>query len=75
MLHYDGIDAFEGIDVNKTSVSKDCNICHYCYFLEKGFDFQPHACNGCHDLLMISINLSDIAIIAVLLTKLAEVRS
>ena len=39
MLHYDGIDASEGIDVNKTSVSKDCNICHYCYFLEKGFDF------------------------------------
>ena len=75
MLHYDGIDASEGIDVNKTSVSKDYNICHYCYFLEKGFDFQPHACNGCHDLLMISINLSDIAIIAVLLTKLAEVRS
>ena len=75
MLHYDGIDASEGIDVNKTSVSKDCNIFHYCYFLEKGFDFQPHACNGCHDLLMISINLSDIAIIAVLLTKLAEVRS
>ena len=65
MLHYDGIDASEGIDVNKTSVSKDCNIFHYCYFLEKGFDFQPHACNGCHDLLMISINLSDIAIIAV----------
>ena len=75
MLHYDGIDASEGIDVNKTSVSKDYNICHYCYFLEKGFDFQPRACNGCHDLLMISINLSDIAIIAVLLTKLAEVRS
>ena len=39
MLHYDGIDASEGIDVNKTSVSKDCNIYHYCYFLEKGFDF------------------------------------
>ena len=65
MLHYDGIDASEGIDVNKTSVSKDCNIYHYCYFLEKGFDFWPHACNGCHDLLMISMNLSDIAIIAV----------
>ena len=65
MLHYDGIDASQGIDVNKTSVSKDCNICHYCYFFEKGFDFRPHACNGCHDLLMISINLSDIAIIAV----------
>ena len=25
--------------------------------------FQPNVCNRCHDLLMISINLSDIAIL------------
>ena len=29
-------------------------------FLDKGFNFQPHVCNGCHDLLM-SMNLCDIA--------------
>ena len=29
MLHYDGIDVSEGIDVNKTSESKEYNICHY----------------------------------------------
>ena len=32
-------------------------------FLNKGFKFQTHVCNRCHDLLMISVNLSDIAII------------
>ena len=29
MLYYDRIDVPEGIDINKTSVSKDCDICRY----------------------------------------------
>ena len=29
MLEYDRIDISEGIDVNKTSASKECDICHY----------------------------------------------
>ena len=29
MLYYDGIDFSEGIDVNMTSESKECHICHY----------------------------------------------
>ena len=33
MLYYDRIDVSEGIDINKTSESKECDICHYCYFL------------------------------------------
>ena len=33
MLHFDRIDFAEGIDVNKTSASKECDICHYWYFL------------------------------------------
>ena len=63
MLYYDRIDLSEGIDVNETSESKKCNICHYWYFLNKGFKFKSYVCNGCHDLLMISMNLSDIAIL------------
>ena len=31
MLYYDRIDVSEGIDVNKTSASKECDICHYCH--------------------------------------------
>ena len=37
MIYYDRIDVSEGIDVNKTSESKECNICHYWYFLNEGF--------------------------------------
>ena len=35
MLVYDRIDISERIDTNKTSASKECNICHYWYFLDK----------------------------------------
>ena len=57
MLYYDRIDVSEGIDINKTSASKECDICHYWYFLDKGFKFQSYACNGCHDLVIASMNL------------------
>ena len=63
MLYYDRTDVSEGIDVNKTSKSKECNICHFWHFLNKGFKFQPNVCNRCHDLLMISMDLSNIAIL------------
>ena len=63
MLNVDRIDVSEVTDVNKTSTSKECDICHYWYFLNKGFKFQPNVCNRCHDLLMMSMNLSDIAIL------------
>ena len=63
MLYFDRIDVSEGIDVNKTSESKERNICHYWYFLDKGFKFQPNVCNGRHDLLMMSLNVSNIAIL------------
>ena len=63
MLYYDRTDVSEGIDVNKISESEECNICHYWYFLNKSFKFQPNICNRCHDLLMMSMNLSDMAIL------------
>ena len=63
MLYYNRIDVSKEIDVSKTSESKECDICHYWYFLNKGFKFQLHVCNGCHDLLMIPMNLSDIAML------------
>ena len=62
MLYFDRIDVSEGIDVNKTSASKECDVCHYWYFLNYSFKFQPNVCNRCHNLLM-SMNLSDIAIL------------
>ena len=59
----DRIDISEGIDVNKTSEPKECDICHRWYFLHKDFKFQPNVCNGYHYLLMMSMNLSNIAIL------------
>ena len=57
------IDVSDRIDFNKTSKSKESNICHYWYFLDKGLKFQPIVCNGCHDLSIMSMNLSNIAIL------------
>ena len=65
MLYYDRIDISEGIDVNKTGASQECDICHYWYFLNYSLKFQPNVCNRCHDLLMMSVNLSEIAILKI----------
>ena len=43
-LYFDRIDVSEEIDVNKTSASKEFDICHYWYFLNKVFKFQPYVC-------------------------------
>ena len=63
MLNYDRIYVSERIDNNKTSKSKECKISHYWYFLNKAFKFQPNASNGYHDLVTISMNLSNVAIL------------
>ena len=63
MLRYQKIDISEGIDVNKTNVSKECEVCHYWFFKDIGFKFQEHVCNKCHDLLIIAYSLKDIAIL------------
>ena len=63
MLYFDSIYVSKIIHVNKTSASKECDISHYRYFLNYSFKFQPNFCNRCHDLLMMSMNLSDIAIL------------
>ena len=42
MLEYGRIDISEGIDVNKTNLSKECNICHYWYFKDIGVLIMNH---------------------------------
>ena len=63
MLQYEKNDASEGIDVNKTSASKECELCCYWFFKDVGFKFEEHVCNKCHDLLTIAYSLKDIAIL------------
>ena len=51
MLEYEGFNISEGIDVKKTSLLKECDICCYWYFKDVGFKYEPYFCNGCHDLM------------------------
>ena len=62
MLYFNRIEVYERVDVNKTIATNKCNICHYWYFLNVIFKLQPNVCNGCHDLLMMSMDLSHIGI-------------
>ena len=63
MLCFDRIDVSEGTDINKTSTWKECDICHYRYFLNYCFKFQPNVNNRFPELLIMSMNLSNIAIL------------
>ena len=63
MLYFDRIDVSEVTDVNKTRAPKQCDICHYTYFLNYSSKFQSNVCNRYHDLLMMFVNLSNIAIL------------
>ena len=63
MLRYQKIDISEGININKTSASKECELCHYWFFKDIGFKFEEHVCNKCHDLLTIACSLKNIAIL------------
>ena len=62
MLEYDRIDISEGIDVNKTNLSKECDICHYWYFKDIGFKYEKYLCNGCHNLMQKAMSFNNIAI-------------
>ena len=56
-FQYQKINISQGIHVNKTSASKECELCQI------GFKFEEHICNKCHDLLTIAYSLKDMAIL------------
>ena len=64
MLYYDINDASEGTDLTKSNRSKECMIGYY-WFFNLRFKFQDFIWNGCHDLTMLSVNISDISIITI----------
>ena len=66
MPKYDRRNILEGIDRIKSSdKSKECHICHYWYFLDKNFNYEPYLCNGCHDLMQKAMDFIDIAIVSI----------
>ena len=65
MLEYDKLDISQGIDINKTKTSKECDICHYWYFLDRNFKYERYLCNSCHDLMQKTMNFNDVAIVPI----------
>ena len=63
MPEYDRIDISEGIDVNKTSLSKKREPCYYCFFKDVGFKYRKYLCNGCHDLMPKAMSFNDIVLV------------
>ena len=59
ILYFDRIDVSEETDVKETANHKSV----ISGTVNKGFKFQPCICKRCHDLSMMSLNLSDIAIL------------
>ena len=64
MRRYQKIDVSEGIDENKTSASKEWELCHYWFFKDIGFKFEEHVCNKCHGLLTMVYSLKNITILS-----------
>ena len=64
MLYYDRIDISQGIVPAISNKSRECMICRS-WFFNHEFKFQDYVFNDCHDLIMLSVNISDIATITV----------
>ena len=62
MSQYERIDISEGINFDKSNKSVECMTCHYWYFKDIGFRYQPYVCNKCHDLSMVVQDLKDLMI-------------
>ena len=65
MLEYDRINVSEGFDIKKTNASKKCDICHYWYFLDKNFNYEPYLYNNLHDLMLKVMNFNGVAIVSI----------
>ena len=65
MLEYDKIDISEGTDINKTNEPKECKICHYWYFKDIGYEYEPLLCNGSHGLMQKAVSFNDVDIVYV----------
>ena len=39
------------------------DICHYWYFKDISFKYEPYLCNGCHELILKAMGFNNIAIV------------
>ena len=62
-MQYEKITDDEGIDHSRDiNTSRFCDVCKFCLFPNKNFNYEDYACNGCHNLLMMAFSLDNIAI-------------
>ena len=47
-------------NVNKTSASKESDICHFWYFKDIGFNYEPYLCHGCRDLMQKAMSFNNV---------------
>ena len=57
---------YERIDFDRSNKSVECMICHYWYFKDIGFKYQPYVCNKCHDLSMVVQDLKHLMILKII---------
>ena len=65
MLEYNTIDISEGIDIDNTNLSKECDICHSWYFKYIGCKYEKDLCNGCDDLMQKAMSFNNVAVVYV----------
>ena len=61
MSQYVTINIQGGVDLNKTSASKQCELSRYQFFKDIGFRSEEHVCNECHYVLTRGYSFEDIA--------------
>ena len=62
MVHYSKTDTSKAIDVNKRKISKQLMVCHYSFLMYYVIKVTDKFCKGCYNTLLISVNVSNIAI-------------
>ena len=57
---------YERIDANKSpDKSKECDLCHHWYNIDKNFNYQPYLCNGSHDIIIKPVRFNVVAVVSV----------
>ena len=54
MLYYNKINVSKGIDINKSNKSEEGMICHYWYFPNLNYTYEPYICYGCQEITVMA---------------------
>ena len=63
MFYCNKTNVSKGLDTNKSNKWKEWIICHYWYFFNLNYTYEPEVCNGCHDISMMAYELENITVL------------